>query len=142
MPTLPYGWLPCKWLAGSSIYKWSNAYHSKGAIVIGTESKLYEPYVKLVNEILVQCRQARLPHLGERPDLDMICVCNDPEVIFGTRAITYRKPDLVYINWSGIRHEDKQAECREEARSWAERSLGDKTPLHLDWGQVLNIDGR
>ncbi|KZT63361.1 hypothetical protein DAEQUDRAFT_147319 [Daedalea quercina L-15889] len=114
----------------------------KHAIANGTESRMYQRYIKLVNDVLAQCRQIQLPDLGGRSDLDMICVCNDPEVIFGTDAdqITYREPDLVYINWRGIRRNDKQAPSWEDARRWAEESFRDKISLQLDWSQVLMVN--
>ncbi|KZT73720.1 hypothetical protein DAEQUDRAFT_721170 [Daedalea quercina L-15889] len=56
----------------------------ENAMWIGTESTMYGPYIKLANEVLVQCHTIEKRGTSRQLDLDMLCVCSDPEVIFGT----------------------------------------------------------
>ena len=116
--------------------------HSRNAVINGPERAMCKPYIKLANEILAQCRGAETSGLGES-DLDMICICNDPTVVFGTDAeqIIYRRPDIAFINWHGVRAKGgKHATSWEEARSLVEHWLSERISLELDWNQVLLVD--
>ncbi|EPT00415.1 hypothetical protein FOMPIDRAFT_1049735 [Fomitopsis schrenkii] len=116
----------------------------KKAVVNGPESAMYLPYVKLTNEILAECRRddSELPNLGGSADLDMVCVCNDPNVVYGiySKKIPYRKPDVAYIHWRGVRSKGEDAWDWETARCMVEEALGSKTVLDFDWSQALMVD--
>lgn len=105
---------------------------------------MYMPYVELTNEIFAQSRTGSR-ELGQRSNLDIICVCNDLNVMIGNhdKQNTYRKLGLAYISCHCILRHGIQASSWEDAREWVAASFSgstDNQSLKLDWSQVLMMD--
>jgi hypothetical protein len=108
----------------------------------GSERHMYKPYIELTNAILSQCHPVD-PSVSESSELDILCLCNDPNVIIGEHQdnISYSKPDLVLVNWKTVLSNESQPPTNwDQARQWASESFENKRKIGLDWSQVLMVN--